>query len=241
MARTGLGDGTRVPKDAARVEAFGRSMSSTARSACCWPIRICRRRVPACLTEVQHDLFDLGGELCIPGTTSINDEHVAAARADARGLQRRAAAAEGIRAAGRRHRGRGQSPGTRRCRRAERRCWALARSEPISPEVLHYLNRLSDLLFVLARVLARHERGTEVLWATIASEPAESERRRRCHASERPQQRAQPRPVECRTRIGLAARRNVAVADDALAAQRRISRAAARRSALPSCSYCASL
>ncbi|MGH8304996.1 MAG: ATP:cob(I)alamin adenosyltransferase, partial [Steroidobacteraceae bacterium] len=49
-------------------------------------------------------------------------------------------------------------------RRAERRAWTLARAEAVSPEVLQYLNRLSDLLFVLARVLARHERGAEVLW-----------------------------------------------------------------------------
>jgi cob(I)alamin adenosyltransferase len=50
------------------------------------------------------------------------------------------------------------------CRRAERRCWTLARSETVAPEVMRYLNRLSDLLFVMARVLARYERGTEVLW-----------------------------------------------------------------------------
>ncbi len=50
------------------------------------------------------------------------------------------------------------------CRRAERRCWSLARSEEVSPEALKYLNRLSDLLFVLARVLARHENGSEVVW-----------------------------------------------------------------------------
>jgi len=49
-------------------------------------------------------------------------------------------------------------------RRAERRVWALASAETVSPEVTSYLNRLSDLLFVLARVLARHERGAEVLW-----------------------------------------------------------------------------
>ncbi len=50
------------------------------------------------------------------------------------------------------------------CRRAERRCWSLARSEHVAPESLAYLNRLSDLLFVLARVLARHESGAEVVW-----------------------------------------------------------------------------
>lgn len=49
-------------------------------------------------------------------------------------------------------------------RRAERRVWTLAAQEPVNPHALRYLNRLSDLLFVLARVLARHERGSEVLW-----------------------------------------------------------------------------
>jgi cob(I)alamin adenosyltransferase len=49
-------------------------------------------------------------------------------------------------------------------RRAERRAWTLARAETVNPESLKYLNRLSDLLFVVARVLVRHERGTEVLW-----------------------------------------------------------------------------
>ena len=50
------------------------------------------------------------------------------------------------------------------CRRAERRCWSLARVENVSADVLKYLNRLSDLLFVLARALARHEQGGEVIW-----------------------------------------------------------------------------
>jgi len=50
------------------------------------------------------------------------------------------------------------------CRRAERRVWSLARVEAVAPDALKYLNRLSDLLFVLARVLARHELGTEVIW-----------------------------------------------------------------------------
>jgi cob(I)alamin adenosyltransferase len=50
------------------------------------------------------------------------------------------------------------------CRRAERRCWALSRSEPVGAEALRYLNRLSDLLFVLARVLARRATGSEVMW-----------------------------------------------------------------------------
>ncbi len=50
------------------------------------------------------------------------------------------------------------------CRRAERRCWSLARAESVAPDALNYLNRLSDLLFVLARVLARAAEGGEVIW-----------------------------------------------------------------------------
>jgi len=53
------------------------------------------------------------------------------------------------------------------CRRAERRTWTLARSESVAPEALQYLNRLSDLLFVLARVLARAESGSEVIWKRV--------------------------------------------------------------------------
>ncbi len=58
------------------------------------------------------------------------------------------------------------------CRRAERRCWSLARTESVSPETLKYLNRLSDLLFVVARVLARAERGSEVVWRRTQEIPA---------------------------------------------------------------------
>jgi cob(I)alamin adenosyltransferase len=116
------------------------------------------------LTQVQHDLFDLGGELCIPGHRAIFDRHV-----------------ERLEAAIDRFNGElpplkefilpGGGPAAAAChlartiaRRAERRAWALARIEAVAPEPMRYLNRLSDLLFVLARVLARHETGQEVLW-----------------------------------------------------------------------------
>jgi len=72
----------------------------------------------------------------------------------------------------------GGGPGAAAChlartiaRRAERRVWTLAASEAVAPEVTQYLNRLSDLLFVLARVIARHERGTEVLWRHDRKKP----------------------------------------------------------------------
>jgi cob(I)alamin adenosyltransferase len=116
------------------------------------------------LTEVQHELFDLGGELCIPGHHLITAEHVARleksldAFNDALPPLKEFILPGGGPAAAACHLARAIA------RRAERRVCTLARAETVSPEVAKYLNRLSDLLFVLARVLARHERGAEVLW-----------------------------------------------------------------------------
>jgi cob(I)alamin adenosyltransferase len=116
------------------------------------------------LTEVQHELFDLGGELCIPGHHLITAEHVARleksldAFNDALPPLKEFILPAGGPAAAACHLARAIA------RRAERRVCTLARAETVSPEVAKYLNRLSDLLFVLARVLARHERGAEVLW-----------------------------------------------------------------------------
>jgi len=117
-----------------------------------------------CLTDVQHDLFDLGGELCIPGHTLIGAEHVGRLE---RVLDEFNDALpplkEFILPSG--------GPATAAChlaraiaRRAERRVWTLAKQESVGADGPRYLNRLSDLLFVLARVLVRHERGAEVLW-----------------------------------------------------------------------------
>src|SRR5215469_3489712 len=116
------------------------------------------------LTEVQHELFDLGGELCIPGHVVITAEHVTRLEKalddfnDPLPPLKEFILPGGGPAAAACHLGRTVA------RRAERRAWTLARTETVNPELLRYLNRLSDLLFVLARVLARHERGAEVLW-----------------------------------------------------------------------------
>ena len=139
-------------------------MSSTARSACCSPLPALPPTVSASLTEVQHELFDMGGELCIPGHTAISaaqvtrlEEELDAFNAQLPALKEFILPGGGAAAAAC-HLARTVA------RRAERRVLTLSRAERVSPEVLKYLNRLSDLLFVIARVLARHERGTEVLW-----------------------------------------------------------------------------
>jgi cob(I)alamin adenosyltransferase len=161
---TGLGDGSRVPKDSARVEAYGSVDELNSVIGVLLAVPGVPEPVAACLTEVQHELFDLGGELCIPGHTLIHAEQVARLEHALDGFNEGLPALQEFILPG-------GGPAAAAChlartvaRRAERRAWTLARAQAVSPEVLKYLNRLSDLLFVLARVLARHERGAEVLW-----------------------------------------------------------------------------
>ena len=161
---TGLGDGSRVPKDSVRVEAYGTVDELNSVIGVLLAVPALPPQVTACLTEVQHELFDMGGELCIPGHRAITAEHVARLENALDGFNdplpplKEFILPGGGPAAAACHLGRTVA------RRAERRVWTVAKAETVNSEVLRYLNRLSDLLFVLARVLARHERGTEVLW-----------------------------------------------------------------------------
>jgi cob(I)alamin adenosyltransferase len=161
---TGLGDGSRVAKDSVRVEAYGTVDELNSIIGVLLAVPALPPPVTACLTEVQHELFDMGGELCIPGHRVITAEHVERLENaldefnDPLPPLKEFILPGGGPAAAACHLARTVA------RRAERRVWTLAKSESINPEVAKYLNRLSDLLFVLARVLARHERGAEVLW-----------------------------------------------------------------------------
>ena len=161
---TGLGDGSRVRKDSARVEAYGTVDELNSAVGVLLTVPALPEAVNACLTEVQHELFDMGGELSIPGHRMIGAAQVTRLEQELDGFNDALPPLKEFILPG-------GGPATAAChvaraiaRRAERRVWALARSEEVSPELLKYLNRLSDLLFVLARVLARHERGAEVLW-----------------------------------------------------------------------------
>jgi cob(I)alamin adenosyltransferase len=161
---TGLGDGTRVEKDSPRVEAYGTVDECNSCIGMILAVPGIPDAVRAVLTDVQHDLFDLGGELCVPGHRAITEAYIVrlessldAFNADLPPLKDFILPGGGAAAAAC-HLARTV------CRRAERRCWTLSGQEPVAAEVPRYLNRLSDLLFVLARVLARHEHGTEVLW-----------------------------------------------------------------------------
>ena len=160
---TGLGDGTRVAKDAARVNAFGSIDEANSALGVLLAVAL-PDDVRALLTTVQHQLFDLGGELCIPGHAAIQAADVAALEQQLDHYNAPLPALKefilpgGGEAAARCHLARTI------VRRAERETVTLARPESVRAEALHYLNRLSDLLFVLARVLARADGHGEVLW-----------------------------------------------------------------------------
>ncbi|HXQ31559.1 MAG TPA: cob(I)yrinic acid a,c-diamide adenosyltransferase [Steroidobacteraceae bacterium] len=161
---TGLGDGTRTDKESARVEVYGTVDEANSCVGLVLAVAGLPAAVTECLTGVQHDLFDLGAELCIPGHRVVTDADVERLETTLDGFNDALPALKEFILPG-------GGPAAAAChlartvvRRAERRAWALARAEPLAPEVLRYLNRLSDLLFVVARVLARHEQGGEVLW-----------------------------------------------------------------------------
>ena len=160
---TGLGDGSRVGKDSARVNAYGTVDEA---NSCIGVVLAATlpEDVRHLLTTVQHQLFDLGGELCIPGHAAIAGEDVDALERQLDHYNESLPALKdfilpaGGEAAARCHVARTV------VRRAERETVALARLETVRPEAIRYLNRLSDLLFVLARVLARADGQGEVLW-----------------------------------------------------------------------------
>lgn len=166
---TGLGDGTRVGKDEPRIQALGdvdelNSLIGLLRTE---PMPA---DVDAVLQRIQNHLFDLGAELCIPGHQAISDQHVQ--YLDARighynaGLPRLAEfiLPGGCRAAAIAHHARTV------CRRAERSAVALGRQEVVNPPVRQYLNRLSDLFFVLSRILNRAAGCPDVLWSRETKE-----------------------------------------------------------------------
>lgn len=161
---TGLGDGSRVAKDSIRVEAYGTVDEANSAIGLVLSAQSLPDEVRICLTEVQHDLFELGGELCIPGHTAVTQEFIDRLETDLDKFNEDLPMLKEFILPG-------GGPAAAAChlartivRRAERRVGTLAGIEAIRPEAGKYLNRLSDLIFVIARVLARVESGQEVLW-----------------------------------------------------------------------------
>lgn len=161
---TGLGDGSRIAKDDIRMQAIGAidelnsviglMMAEMGKDDELYPLFL----------DIQHDLFDLGGELCIPGYQLINDSQVTLLETRLDTLNEHLPPLKnfilpgGSKAAGFCHLARTV------CRRAERDMVSLARNTSTNQAGSRYINRLSDLLFVCARILARRNNGQEILW-----------------------------------------------------------------------------
>ena len=160
---TGLGDGSRIAKDAPRIAAIGTvdELNSTLGVLLAEALP---EAVRACLTDVQHDLFDLGGELSIPGYAAVTPEQVLRLEERVERLNADLAPLKefvlpgGTRAAALAHVARTV------CRRAERALVHLGHAEPVSDPARRYVNRLSDLLFVVARALNAAAGRPDVLW-----------------------------------------------------------------------------
>jgi cob(I)alamin adenosyltransferase len=172
---TGLANGSRVPKDDARVEAMGAVDELNSALGV-----LLAERIPASirktLAPIQHDLLDMGGELALPGHTLLDHGHVERLERVLEALNSKLPPLTefvlpgGTRAAAAAHLARTV------CRRAERRLVTLSRRDAVAPILLNYLNRLSDLLFVVARWLNREAGSPEPMWEQGKNRTGRAER-----------------------------------------------------------------
>lgn len=167
---TGLGGGQRVPKDSPRIDAYG--TVDELNSTIGWAIAGCEDAgIRESLTAIQHRLFDVGSDLCVLDEDKQKFSMPPFPKEEVDKLEKLMDEAQeeltpleefilpgGTEAASRLHVARCA------CRRAERLCVTLRRSEPIGPNVIPYLNRLSDALFVLARLANKRAGREDVYW-----------------------------------------------------------------------------
>lgn len=160
---TGLGDGSRTTKDSLRIDAMGEVDELNSGLG----VLLCEElpdTVRSALLDIQHDLFDLGGELCLPGMEVIKDIQVERLEALVETFNadlpmlKEFILPGGTRPAALAHLSRTV------CRRAERAIVKLSTVEAVSSAARRYVNRLSDLLFILGRVLNRAGGRGDVLW-----------------------------------------------------------------------------
>jgi len=160
---TGLGDGSRINKDSLRVEAMGDVDELNSVIGI-----MMTESVPAnlvgLLTQIQHDLFNVGGEICIPGYVILQQSSITELEQAIDSLNEQLTPLKefilpgGTRTAAYCHLARTV------CRRAERKLVELHRNENVTDISLQYLNRLSDLLFVMCRIINKEAGMQDVLW-----------------------------------------------------------------------------
>jgi len=172
---TGLGDGSRVSKSSLRIQAIG----DTDELNSCLGLLASHLdkddELQPLLSQIQHDLFDIGGEMAMPGYELLKDNPVEELEAAIDQYNSQLPPLKdfilpgGSQAASFCHLARSVS------RRTERTMIALAKEDEVTDKVRQYLNRLSDLLFVLARVIARRNGGSEVLWQSRLKDKSEAQ------------------------------------------------------------------
>jgi len=160
---TRLGDGSSTVKESLRIEAIGTLDELNSLLGL-----VLAYGVPDPLGEtlrmVQHSLFNVGGELSLPGRELVGEEEVRALETEIGKINQGLPPLEEFLLPGGNPASATCHVARAVCRRAERRFWCLSREERINPVSLRYMNRLSDLLFVTARALAQSDGGEEVLW-----------------------------------------------------------------------------
>jgi len=174
---TGLGDGSRVSKNSVRIQAIGDVDELNSQVGLLVAAAALPQDIAQLLQQVQHRLFDLGAELSVPGYTALAQSHVATLEAAVQAHNATLPALRefilpgGCASAAQAHVCRSV------CRRAERSVVALNAVEPVSDVARHYLNRLSDCLFVLARKLNQHAGQSDIFWqaATQTASDTQSE------------------------------------------------------------------
>ncbi|MBI4357444.1 MAG: cob(I)yrinic acid a,c-diamide adenosyltransferase [Gammaproteobacteria bacterium] len=166
---TRLGDKSKIEKDHPRVECYGTIDELNSAMGLILSEPNLPPQIVTWLTEVQHRLFDIGGELATPGLTVITADCVTHLEKNMDSLNQNLPPLKefilpkGPFSSAACHLARTI------CRRAERRCVTLSKIEKINPEILKYINRLSDFLFVISRTLARHLGKPEILWEPLTN------------------------------------------------------------------------
>jgi cob(I)alamin adenosyltransferase len=161
---TGLGDGTQVGKDHPRIEAIGDIDELNSMIGLLLNSQQLPKDLHHSLSEIQQTLFDIGAELSLPGTSNFKLKPVTGLEKQLEMYNatltplREFILPGGNESSARCHLARAV------CRRAERHVYALSRIQPVNENILAYLNRLSDLLFVISRVLTRLANGREIYW-----------------------------------------------------------------------------
>lgn len=161
---TGLGDGSRISKNSLRIQAIGDVDELNSQLGLLLTEPSLQQDIIQLLQQVQHRLFDLGAELSVPGYTALTEDHITMLEQAVQTYQtslpplREFILPGGCVAAAQAHVCRSV------CRRAERSVVAINATEPVSDTARHYLNRLSDCLFVIARVLNQRAGQSDIFW-----------------------------------------------------------------------------